>query len=197
MRYYVNYLVSDIGGGSVSNTTVHCLSDIPLRWMVRQVVQAQVGIQFDRDAVLRANLPESVFTGVGFPAAPLVVTTPNLDGEILLFSAESKENGGIHAAERERRSEESEASTSSTNTMIDAVQPLDDELKKDLWWWLLEIIPTSYTYQDGNGNWHTKWRWVVPFTIFESQGFADSRVSATQFPLWQRQVYPGHQPQFS
>ncbi|KAJ3800882.1 hypothetical protein GGU11DRAFT_334189 [Lentinula aff. detonsa] len=42
---------SDIGGGSVSNSTKESLSDISLRWMVRQVVESQCGIQFNEDAL--------------------------------------------------------------------------------------------------------------------------------------------------
>ncbi|KAG5645997.1 hypothetical protein DXG03_004599 [Asterophora parasitica] len=36
----------------------------------------------------------------------------------------------------------------------DALQPLDDELKKNILWWLLEIIPLRYAWQDQEGVWH-------------------------------------------
>ncbi|KAI0702283.1 hypothetical protein BC835DRAFT_1263977 [Cytidiella melzeri] len=101
---------ADVGGGSTPNSTVHALSDISLRWMVRQVVQAQCGIQFDNEAIARAGIPASAILG-----------------------------------------------SVSTGTDIDAVQPINDELKLNPAWWLLEVIPTSYTYQDGKGFWHTKW----------------------------------------
>ena len=43
----------------------------------------------------------------------------------------------------------------------DAVQPITDQLWK-LWkmplWWILEIIPTSYTYQNAKGKWITTFR---------------------------------------
>jgi hypothetical protein len=72
-------------------------------------------------------------------------------------------------AEKSRRSEESEASVatqSSTGTEIDAMQPIDDELTKDKLWWILEILPTNYTWQDGQGRWHSKWGYVLScFTI--------------------------------
>ncbi|KAI0074015.1 hypothetical protein K474DRAFT_1665915 [Panus rudis PR-1116 ss-1] len=60
----------DVGGGSVPDVEEHCLSNISLRWMVRQVVQAQCGIVFDREALQRANIPNSIFTGLGFPVTP-------------------------------------------------------------------------------------------------------------------------------
>jgi len=37
----------DVGGGSVANTAQHCLANISLRWMVREVEASGCGIQFD------------------------------------------------------------------------------------------------------------------------------------------------------
>ncbi|KAJ3896907.1 hypothetical protein GG344DRAFT_35753 [Lentinula edodes] len=42
---------SDIGGGSVSNSTKQSLSNISLRWMVRQVMESQCGIKFNENAL--------------------------------------------------------------------------------------------------------------------------------------------------
>ena len=36
----------------------------------------------------------------------------------------------------------------------DALSPIYDQLKTDKIWWLLEIIPLNYVYQDAEGNWH-------------------------------------------
>lgn len=36
----------------------------------------------------------------------------------------------------------------------DAIQPLHDELKRQPLWWLLEIIPLHYTWQDAQNVWH-------------------------------------------
>jgi hypothetical protein len=37
----------------------------------------------------------------------------------------------------------------------DALQPITDPLWKMPLWWILEIFPTSYTYQDAQDVWHT------------------------------------------
>ena len=37
----------------------------------------------------------------------------------------------------------------------DAVQPITDELFKNPLWWILEILPTSYTFQNMQGKWVT------------------------------------------
>jgi hypothetical protein len=43
---------------------------------------------------------------------------------------------------------------------VDAVQPLDDELVRNPLWWILEIIPMMFSWQDGDGAWHKKIRFV-------------------------------------
>ncbi|KDR82959.1 hypothetical protein GALMADRAFT_238664 [Galerina marginata CBS 339.88] len=39
----------------------------------------------------------------------------------------------------------------------DALEPLHDELKLDPLWWLLEIVPLQYSWQDGQNVWHREW----------------------------------------
>ncbi|KAF8158001.1 hypothetical protein B0H34DRAFT_674491 [Crassisporium funariophilum] len=40
----------------------------------------------------------------------------------------------------------------------DALEPIHDELKLNVLWWLLEILPLSYSWQDANGVWHRNWK---------------------------------------
>jgi len=40
----------------------------------------------------------------------------------------------------------------------DALQPITDQLWKMPLWWILEIFPTSYTYQDAQDRWITTYR---------------------------------------
>jgi hypothetical protein len=59
----------DVGGGAVLNTVEHKLSDVTLRWMVQQVIQAQCGIRFDDAgldelAIPRVTLPAMVENSV-------------------------------------------------------------------------------------------------------------------------------------
>jgi hypothetical protein len=37
----------------------------------------------------------------------------------------------------------------------DAVQPITNQLRKMPLWWILEIFPTSYTYQNAQRKWVT------------------------------------------
>jgi len=47
---------SDIGGGAVVNTVEHSLSNITLRWMVREVVASGCSVIFDTAALSRAQI---------------------------------------------------------------------------------------------------------------------------------------------
>lgn len=36
----------------------------------------------------------------------------------------------------------------------DSLKPIHDPLKESKLWWILEIIPMSYNWQDAEGVWH-------------------------------------------
>ncbi|OCH91234.1 hypothetical protein OBBRIDRAFT_834390 [Obba rivulosa] len=137
---------TDIGGSAVPNTTKLCLSNITLHWMVREVVQAQCGISFDSAALLRENIPDSILSSTGSvdepksasddtPTSPPVTSNP------------SSGSGGDTATSGDGTSQPAS----------NALQPVHDALKEDVLWWLLEIIPTSYTWQDASGKWRRTW----------------------------------------
>lgn len=83
----------------MSDDVEQSLSNISLRWMVREVVRCGFGIIFDASALSRAKI--------------------NVEP----------------AAEREM-------------DFIDALEPLHDVLRTNVLWWLLEIFPFSYSWQD-------------------------------------------------
>lgn len=51
----------------------------------------------------------------------------------------------------------------------DAVQPMHDELKSNPLWWLLEIVPLTYTWQDTDGTWKSKLGCVMLLKSGEKQ----------------------------
>ncbi|RXW24075.1 hypothetical protein EST38_g1771 [Candolleomyces aberdarensis] len=103
----------DVGGGSVANEAPHCLSNITLRWMVRQAIITNSGILFDEVALERLNID--------------------------------------FGPERTNKGESLDA--------VDAVQPIHDQLKRMPLWWILEIMPMTYVWQDKDGAWHRTFRW--------------------------------------
>jgi len=108
----IHFYFPDVGGGAVTNDTKESLANITLRWMAREALASESGIQFDDDALVRANI-----------VLGLEPTTAELDMD-----------------------------------NIDALQPIHDELKIDRLWWLLEIIPLQFSWQDADGVWHRDWK---------------------------------------
>ena len=90
------------------NDTEHSLSNITLRWMVREVVASGCGVILDPSALSRAKIA--------------------LDPEPTV----------------------SEIEMDST----DALEPLHDELQVNYLWWLLEVIPFPYSWEDAYHVWH-------------------------------------------
>ncbi|EJC98129.1 uncharacterized protein FOMMEDRAFT_114985 [Fomitiporia mediterranea MF3/22] len=120
---------NDVGGGAEKNPVNGTLADISLRWMVREVVASQCGIQFDIAVMALLNVHVSPL-GSGY------------------FSADI--NGS--ASPGPRPSEED-----CTADKVASTKPLHDELRLDPLWWILELIPFPFTWQDAKAKWHKKW----------------------------------------
>ena len=132
---------------------------------------AQCGIQFSSDALERAGIPDSVFQSLlmharkssrahegEMPAVPSFFRAPapksKFDGGEM--SEKEKEtrrraDSGVSMRSGTAEAEEIDPATD------DALQPIHDELQLDKWWWLLEIVPTDYVWQDGKGDWNRQW----------------------------------------
>jgi len=135
---------SDIGGGVALDKAEHALANIPLRWMIEQIVSADCRILFDWDAFARWNIP----TTVGQYQVP---SPPRVEGS---------DDGPGRVSDQD---------------VQDVSQPISDVLKKNPLWWILEIFPTSYVYQNAQDQWITTWaphffrgRWVPPDPLFHA-----------------------------
>ncbi|KAI0308354.1 hypothetical protein B0F90DRAFT_1682100 [Multifurca ochricompacta] len=138
---------ADVGGGVAPDTAPHALANIPLRWMIQEIVLAECSILFDFDAFARWNLP--ITLGQHYP--PL----------------------SVDAADKSGNGTETSPPDSDQQDAQDVVQPITDQLTKIPAWWLLEIIPTSFTYQNSENKWVTRWsfhlgrgRWVPKNPLF-------------------------------
>lgn len=121
---------SDVGGGEDRNDAEHSLSNISLRWMVRQIILTQCGIQFNNDALRDMKIP--------LPTLSFGKLDPT--GH---FSSSADAKAIEEAQNRERR---------------DALAPLHDALRNPMWW-PLEFFPLIHSYQDEEGDWHRSFSW--------------------------------------
>jgi len=168
---------SDIGGGAVLNTTKQCLANIPLRWMIQQIIESQCGIQFDENALM----------------------------ELEIFISPSSSSSSIPSNgdnnDKISESNDLDSPVSQKSDTADAVKQLHDELVLEPPWWLLEILPMRTTYQDANCVWHTSYVFNLGrgreiytqnphFHITVKERIADSSLSYKPKAQWQgTQVY--------
>ncbi|KAH7925576.1 hypothetical protein BV22DRAFT_1064625 [Leucogyrophana mollusca] len=165
---------SDVGGGNVTNSVEVSLAQITLRWMVDQVIESQCGIQFDDDALERNGIPRTTFpvpdgrplkaaghqTRLKFHNGGLALATPAVHSS----TTQPSSNPPPATAPAPQPAPEPNPATSC------ALAPLYDALQTDKLWWLLEIIPLPFAWQDDNGTWHKKWSIhlgkgrIVPYT---------------------------------
>ena len=123
---------SDVGGSAAPDTVRCSLADISLRWMVDQVNESGCGIKFDDAALGAAGIEDSVVASSNSPGE-------EGDKEHVITQGGNRRNplkGDIEA-------------------------PTHDELKKNIAWWLLEVLPTKFTWQEDDGTWKSKWRYVA------------------------------------
>ncbi|KAH9962729.1 hypothetical protein BGW80DRAFT_1354174 [Lactifluus volemus] len=109
---------SDIGGGAARDTTEHALSNIPLRWMIEQIVDTDCPIMFDLAAFDRWSIPVAI------------------------------------ATHQPRNGNDTESNQQDTR---DVEQSMTDPLKRNLLWWFFETTPMSYTFQNPQDEWVTRW----------------------------------------
>lgn len=131
----------DVGGGDTPQGTP-TLSDITLRWMIREIVSSQCGIFFDENALAAANIPLSM---IGLSAAEA-----QLDDK--LRGAETDAADGLPSPLYSPQAAKLDS--------VDAIQSIHDPLQSQPSWWALEVIPFFVSWQDQNGVWHRSWRFV-------------------------------------
>lgn len=119
---------SDVGGGAVEDATPYSLNEIPLRWMVKQVILSGCGIKFDAAALADAHI--DVPTVVS--ADPAQQTVEQQDVELQTLPREQ-----------------------------DILAPIHDRLKTTPVWWILELLPMKFIWQDADGTWKSRWGYAL------------------------------------
>lgn len=125
-----NSKCTDVGGGSTPNTDRGSLANIPFRWMVQEIVRSKCGILLDPEAYGQWSVPITIGQDIHPPT-----------------SLAASQAGG------------SDNCTMLMEDQVDAVeQQPHDQLQKNIFWWIPEIFLSSFTYQDVQNKWVTKWR---------------------------------------
>ncbi|KAI6136042.1 hypothetical protein F5141DRAFT_995472 [Pisolithus sp. B1] len=136
----------DIGGGSVGNGTRNSLARIPLRWMIREIFKADVGILFHR----------SMFEQIGMDPStlyPHVTTRPPA-----IFNIPAKADPKVPCDDNDFAAIQCDPNgkfvSEELEDVNDALSPIYDQLMIAPYWWILEALPQKLHYQrDQDDSW--------------------------------------------
>ncbi|KAI6147469.1 hypothetical protein BKA82DRAFT_495980 [Pisolithus tinctorius] len=158
---------SDIGGGNVEDDVKVSLAQITLRWMVEQVIASECGVLFEEEGLQELGIPSCPMPGkVGKNGAEPVASAVK-QGDVKDVTSSSDSLVGP-----------SPSTGVADPELKDAIAPLFDELQITKAWWLLEIIPLPFSWQDDSGRWHERW----------SIHFGKGRIIPYQRPLFHHTV---------
>ena len=131
--------------------------------MVEQVILSQCGILFDEEALERVGMPLSSFPvpqtlpGSEDPSQPMKVKTDLSTAHDGVGSLLIEELTSLVVPSSYTANPPTVPSQQPNPETCDALAPMFDQLQLQKLWWILEIIPLPYTYQDARGKWRTKW----------------------------------------
>jgi uncharacterized protein (DUF2235 family) len=160
----------DVGGGALPNETRHKLSNIPLRWMIRQCFECDTGIIFGTMALAEQGLDLHMlwprYTKLEVPIlgpAPSLIEyyesglPPKAKRSSRLIPAKrmAKEKGAffeLQISEDEANQSNAEWLPEQIEDCFDALGPVNDKLASWTPWWILEVWPVEYELPNEAGN---------------------------------------------
>lgn len=167
---------SDVGGGLAMDTKQHALSNISLRWMVREILKTRCHILFDEAALKQWSIPVAMIKQVAPEQTPetsdsTVYMEPSSgSGQETPETPETPDNravalrtastdAGIHGEDDVERAATPPPPLSIEESLdaVDAMKRMGNQLKVNVFWWLLEIIPTYYVWQNEQDEWVGGW----------------------------------------
>ena len=159
----VSAVTIGIGGGLTKDKEQHALSNISLRWMVREILKTGSHILFDEAALgqwgipvelIRQEAPKPIDPSFGsvqetpaFPGTPEKPTNPDDVRRI--------PNGDL---DLKRAANPPPSTEEASLDALEAAQEIGDQLKKKMFWWVLEVFPTYYVWQNEKDEWVGGWR---------------------------------------
>jgi len=151
---------TDVGGGSVLNTTEYSLANVTMRWMLNEIIAADTGILFTEDA-LRNSPAFDVLTVTATDPVPKNRSKlqdmggSNATDETAYSTATAKRPpDGSQLTQRVGSDGKTIVSVQETSVEKDSTTPLVDALAGWTPYWILEYIPMRVRRQDAQGHWH-------------------------------------------
>lgn len=134
-------------GGAVDDNCRYSLADISLRWMVKQVVLSQCGILLDHAALRKADIDIST----------VVVTDQPTVSDFWKKGSKMPKSPSTEPGHEDADGQNGHDAAELWPTDQDVLTDCHDLLKRRKAWWMLEMLPTKYAWQEANGKWDAKW----------------------------------------
>ncbi|KAF8603537.1 hypothetical protein BDV93DRAFT_473173 [Ceratobasidium sp. AG-I] len=145
---------SDVGGSSVPDTDLHSLSNITLRWMVRECALANAGIIWNEPRLRQLNIDLS-------PERLDLSRTISKDATVVQQGPTPtyKEHYAPLLAKFEGEVEIQDAQSSVHDSLKPKwTWPAFFPLGLNILWWILEFLPMKQWSQDQHGKWDSDYR---------------------------------------
>jgi len=149
------------------DTEANALSNIPLRWMMREIVKARCDILFDETALELWNIPTATIDQVTRTREPSFATLRGDESELTLAQEILDKHRPLSAGEgiaSTIRSGGAQPEPPSTPVnihaaldVVDAVQEIGNAFGRNPFWWMLEFVPTYREWQNDQDEWVGKW----------------------------------------
>ena len=130
----------------------HALSNTSLRWMVREILKTRCHILFDETSLKELDISMKIIK-----QAPDMELSETSD-LILQVTPTSPETPDMPDAALEPAGPGAVMTESPNADALDAVQGIGDLLKTNVFWWVIEIMPTNYMWQNEHDEWVGGWR---------------------------------------
>ncbi|KAF8664834.1 hypothetical protein AX16_000675 [Volvariella volvacea WC 439] len=139
---------ADVGGGSHEDVVIQSLSNITLRWMIKECYQQK------KEKGLNILFREDILRTYGLHPRELETDPEGV-------AIHSRPGDADAKAEQEQQERQNEQNTSFTDLALriwkrdvtDLGSVIYNQLTRHPAWWILEFIPMLYTHQQPDGSW--------------------------------------------
>jgi len=154
---------SDVSAGTVEDTVRYSLGNVSLRWMVKQVILSECGIRFDAAALRRAGIDDSAIVHAGL-VQPTVEQLWRRESNVEGATVSSPSGEGDSEEDMIRRGRGEDVESQILPQEQDTLADIHDQLKAQPLWWILELLPMKFAWQEADGTWKSKFGYALTNT---------------------------------
>ncbi|KAE8244078.1 hypothetical protein A4X13_0g6826 [Tilletia indica] len=150
---------ADVGGGAAPNGARHSLARIPLRWMIRQTFECNLGILWQTERLAEFSLDiHKMWPKYIDPKVPVVGPKPSsLDrysqGSLPSLASRRASMREVEPGRLALEDNSDAVLPEDEESFYDAMCEINDQLKLSKIWWILEVYPVKLFKPTKDGGW--------------------------------------------